>query len=37
MTANCWCSSEKFSITSLVRAIIPDYRNTNSKKNILLK
>ena len=39
ITANYWCSSEKCSMASIVRAIIPDYQNTNTciKKNILLK
>ena len=32
ITANCWCFSEECSMTSIVRAIIPDYRNTNIKK-----
>ena len=35
VTANCWCSSEECSMTSIARLIIPDYRNTNIKKNIL--
>ena len=29
ITANCWCSSEEWSMTSTVRAIIPNYRNAN--------
>ena len=37
ITANYWCSSEECSMASIVRAIIPDYQNTNTKKNILLK
>ena len=32
VTANCWCSSEERSITSIIKLIIPDYRNTNVKK-----
>ena len=37
ITANYCCSSEECSMASMVRAIIPDYQNTNIKKNILLK
>ena len=37
ITANYWCSSEEYSMALIVRTIIPDYQNTNIKKNILLK
>ena len=37
ITANYWYSSEECSMASIVRMIIPDYQNTNIKKNILLK
>ena len=32
ITANWWCSSEECSMTSILRAVIPDYQNTNIKK-----
>ena len=37
ITPNYWCSSEECSMASIVTTIIPDYQNTNIKKNILLK
>ena len=37
ITANSWYSSEECSMALIVRTIIPDYQNTNIKKNILLK
>ena len=35
ITAHYWCSSEKCSIASKVRTIIPDYQNTNIKKHFI--
>ena len=37
ITASYWCSSEKCSMASIVRTIIPDYQCTNIKKKHLLK
>ena len=37
ITANYWYSLEECSMASIVRAIIPDYQNTNIKKKNLLK
>ena len=31
ITANYWCSSEKCSMASIVKTILPDYQNTNIK------
>ena len=33
----CWCSSEECSMASIVRAIIPDCRYKNTKKNHFIK
>ena len=35
ITANYWCSSEECLMGSIVRTIIPDYQNTNIKKNFI--
>ena len=35
ITANYWCSSEEYSMALIVRTIIPDYQNTNIKKNFI--
>ena len=37
ISENCWCSLEECSMTSIVRAIIPDYRNINIKKKHFIK
>ena len=37
ITADYWCSSEECSMTSIVRAIIPYYQNTNIKKKYFTK